>query len=76
MTALGSIDHHIGQVRHHGAVYSVCIEVRVEAFNAFNWFQWGQPGVSFNNTATFGQITSSSNAISPRVFQFALKYAF
>ena len=52
------------------------IEVRVEAFNAFNWFQLGQPGVSFNNTATFGQITSSSNAISPRVFQFALKYAF
>ena len=36
----------------------------------------GRPGVSLFNTATFGQITSSSNAISPRVLQFAVKYVF
>jgi hypothetical protein len=52
------------------------IEIRAEAFNALNWFQMGAPGVSLFNTATFGQITSSSNSISPRVMQFAIKYAF
>ena len=49
------------------------VEVRVDAFNALNWLQWGQPATSFNNLATFGQIT---NAGPPRVMQFALKYGF
>ncbi len=48
------------------------VEVRVEAFNALNWFQWGQPSTA-RSSATFGQITSAG---SPRVIQFALKYAF
>jgi hypothetical protein len=47
-------------------------ELRAEAFNAFNWFQWGQP-VTTRSSATFGQITS---AVSPRVIQLAVKYAF
>ena len=49
------------------------VEVRVDAFNAFNWLLWGQPALSFNNLATFGQITTAG---SPRVMQFAIKYGF
>ncbi|MEP7309380.1 MAG: hypothetical protein ABJA98_28075, partial [Acidobacteriota bacterium] len=47
-------------------------ELRAEAFNAFNWFQWGQP-VTARSSATFGQILT---AVSPRVLQLAVKYAF
>ena len=47
-------------------------EVRAEAFNAFNWLQLGNPSTA-RNSATFGQITSSTNA---RVIQLAVKYAF
>jgi hypothetical protein len=50
-------------------------ELRAEAFNAFNWFQWGQPSTT-RSSATFGQITTSSASISPRVMQLAVKYAF
>jgi hypothetical protein len=52
------------------------IEVRAEAFNALNWFELGQPGVSLLTPAAFGQITSTSNAVPPRVMQFAVKYQF
>ena len=51
------------------------IEVRVEAFNAFNWFEWGNPNTAIN-AATFGQITSTSVTVPPRVMQLALKYVF
>ena len=51
------------------------LELRLEAFNALNWFQWGQPSTAFNS-ATFGQITSTSNSISPRVLQLAVKFTF
>jgi hypothetical protein len=51
---------------------SQSVEIRVEAFNAFNWFQLGNPATGLNS-ATFGQITTAG---SPRVMQFALKYAF
>jgi hypothetical protein len=51
------------------------LEVRVDAFNAFNWFQWAQPATGFNNTATFGQITSVIQG-SPRTFQLGVKYQF
>jgi len=51
------------------------IEVRVEAFNAFNWFEWGQPNTAIN-AATFGQITTTSTTVPPRVMQLALKYVF
>jgi hypothetical protein len=50
-------------------------EVRVEAFNAFNWLQLGNPATA-RNSATFGQITSTSNAIAPRIVQLAVKYVF
>jgi hypothetical protein len=51
------------------------LEVRVEAFNVFNWVNYGQPGLTLNNTATFGQITSILNQ-SQRIMQFAVKYSF
>jgi hypothetical protein len=51
------------------------IEIRIEAFNAFNWFVWGNPNTAVN-AATFGQITSTSTTVQPRIMQFALKYTF
>ncbi len=51
------------------------VEVRVEAFNAFNWFQWGNPNTAIN-AATFGQITTTSTTVPPRVMQLAVKYVF
>jgi hypothetical protein len=51
------------------------IEFRLEAFNALNWLQLGNPATA-RNSATFGQITSTSNFISPRVLQLAAKYTF
>jgi hypothetical protein len=49
------------------------IEARIEAFNAFNFFRMGNPGTNLNAPATFGRIT---NAGTPRVMQFAVKYEF
>jgi hypothetical protein len=51
------------------------VEFRIEAFNAMNWLQLANPSTA-RNSATFGQITSTSNAISPRVLQLAAKYSF
>jgi hypothetical protein len=51
------------------------IEFRLEAFNALNWLQLANPATA-RNSATFGQITSTSNVISPRVLQLAAKYVF
>ena len=51
------------------------LEIRIETFNAFNWFVWGNPNVAVN-AATFGQITSTSGTVQPRIMQFALKYTF
>jgi hypothetical protein len=51
------------------------LEVRVEAFNVFNWVNYGLPGLTLNNTATFGQITSILNQ-SQRIMQLAVKYSF
>jgi hypothetical protein len=51
------------------------VEIRIEAFNALNWFEWGQPNVAIN-AATFGQITSTSTTVPPRVMQLAVKYVF
>jgi hypothetical protein len=47
----------------------------VEAFNVFNWVNYGLPGLTLNNTATFGQITSILNQ-SQRIMQLAVKYSF
>jgi hypothetical protein len=54
---------------------SKSVEARIEAFNALNWFEWGQPNVAIN-AATFGQITSTSTTVPPRVMQLAVKYVF
>ena len=50
------------------------IELRAEAINLTNHFNMGNPGAALANTATFGRITSASGT--PRVWQFAVKYAF
>jgi hypothetical protein len=34
-------------------------QIRVEMFNIFNTVNWGTPNAVFDNTATFGRITSA-----------------
>ena len=50
------------------------IEVRAEAINLLNHFNRGKPAATLNNPATFGRITTTAGT--PRIWQFALKYAF
>jgi hypothetical protein len=50
------------------------LQFRTEFFNAFNHPQFNNPAVVDVSKSTFGQITSTS--VSPRLLQFALKYAF
>jgi len=51
------------------------IQFRAEAFNVWNHAQFNPPsGNDMNVPATFGKITSTS--VTPRVFQFGLKYIF
>ena len=51
------------------------LEFHVDAFNLFNHPQFNPPyGNDVNAPATFGEITSTS--VTPRVFQFGLKYLF
>jgi len=49
------------------------LEFRVEAFNLLNNFNWGNP-VSNYDQATFGKVQSIAG--SPRIMQFAVKFAF
>jgi hypothetical protein len=49
------------------------IEARIESFNFLNWTRYTNPGTNLNATNTFGRIT---NALDPRVMQFAVKYGF
>jgi hypothetical protein len=49
------------------------LELRLEAFNLLNNFNWGNPVVNFNS-ATFGRITTQAGT--PRIMQFGLKYDF
>jgi hypothetical protein len=49
------------------------VELRVEAFNLLNHFNWGNPGVNFG-AGTFGRIQTQAG--SPRVLQFGIKYGF
>lgn len=49
------------------------IELRVETFNLLNHFNWGNPIVNFD-AANFGQILTQAGT--PRILQFGIKYAF
>jgi hypothetical protein len=49
------------------------LELRVEAFNLLNNFNWGNPATNLD-AGTFGRITSQAG--SPRIMQFAVKYGF
>ena len=49
------------------------IEVRLETFNLLNHFNWGNPVVNFD-AANFGQILTQAGT--PRILQFGIKYAF
>jgi len=48
------------------------VEARFEAYNVTNSLRPGNPDVNFSAN-TFGRITT---ALTPRIMQFALKYAF
>jgi hypothetical protein len=49
------------------------VELRLETFNLLNHFNWGDPVVNFD-AANFGQIITQAG--SPRVLQFGIKYSF
>jgi hypothetical protein len=49
------------------------LEFRAEAFNLFNGFNWGSPTTNLNS-GLFGRIRSQAG--SPRIMQFGLKYGF
>jgi hypothetical protein len=49
------------------------LELRVEVFNLLNNFNWDDPQTNFDS-GNFGRITS--NAGSPRIMQFGVKYGF
>jgi hypothetical protein len=49
------------------------LELRLESFNLLNHFNWGDPVVNFN-AGTFGRITTQAG--SPRIMQFGIKYDF
>ena len=49
------------------------LELRVEAFNLLNNFNWGNPVTNFG-AGNFGRIQSQAG--SPRVMQFGVKYGF
>jgi hypothetical protein len=49
------------------------LELRVETFNLLNRFNWGDPTVNFD-AANFGRIQTQAG--SPRVLQFGVKYGF
>ncbi len=53
---------------------SATLQIRAEFFNAFNHPQFNNPGTAISTPTTFGVITSES--VSPRLIQFAMKYVF
>ncbi len=59
----------VGGIREDGV-----LQIRTEFFNAFNHPQFNNPGTAISTPTTFGVITSES--VSPRLIQFAMKYTF
>lgn len=49
------------------------VELRLEIFNLLNHFNWGDPTVNFD-AANFGRIQTQAGT--PRVLQFGIKYGF
>ena len=52
---------------------SQTVQFRAEAFNVFNHAQFNNPSGNWNNTSTFGIVTSAND---PRIMQLAVKYQF
>lgn len=52
------------------------LETRLEAYNAFNHLNWENPGVDFNNQATFGKVTRRHVAYNGREVQYGLRLVF
>jgi hypothetical protein len=52
------------------------LETRLEAYNAFNHLNWENPGVDFNNAATFGKVTRRHIAYNGREIQYGLRLVF
>jgi len=51
-------------------------EFRVEAYNVANHINWDNPGTDFNNTATFGKVTSKRPGYIGREVQYGFKLSF
>jgi hypothetical protein len=49
------------------------VELRLETFNLLNNFNWGSPVVNFAS-GTFGRILTQAGT--PRILQFGIKYGF
>jgi hypothetical protein len=69
--AFWTIDLALSRLVSFGAAQSV--ELRLEAFNLLNHFNWGNPGTNLN-AGTFGRIQSQAGT--PRILQFGIKYGF
>ena len=52
------------------------LETRVESYNIFNQLNWENPGVDFNNPATFGKVTRKHVAYVGREVQYGLRLVF
>ena len=78
--AYWTIDLALSRMLPLGATQNV--ELRVETFNLLNHFNWGNPTGGTNaqgtyanfDSASFGQITTQAGT--PRIFQFGIRYAF
>ena len=49
------------------------LELRVETFNLFDNFNWGNP-VTRSTSSRFGRILTQAGT--PRIMQFGIKYGF